>query len=209
MGLFAEMSSFHKVLVIDGSGHLQGRLAAVVAKNLLQGQKIVVVRCERINISGGFYRNKLKYLQFLRKRINTKPSRGPYHFRAPSRMFWRVVRGMLPHKLARGKEALERLKVSEGVPPPYDKKKKFVVPPALRYLRLKPGRRYCVLGRLAHEVGWKYSSIIEALEEKRKVKSHANFVKKQKEQNLRRTAVKNVSKKIARYQKVIEAYGHY
>merc|ERR1719244_1652407 len=118
------MSSFHKLLVIDGSGHLMGRLASIVAKNLLQGQRIVVVRCERINISGGFYRNKLKYLQFLRKRINTKPSRGPFHYRSPTRMFWKVVRGMLPHKKARGKLALDRLKVFEGVPPPYDQKKK-------------------------------------------------------------------------------------
>lgn len=35
-----------------------GRLAAVVAKTILQGQKVVVVRCENINISGSFYRNK-------------------------------------------------------------------------------------------------------------------------------------------------------
>ena len=33
----------------------------------------------------------------------------------------RVVRGMVPHKSARGAEALKRLKVFEGVPPPYDK----------------------------------------------------------------------------------------
>jgi large subunit ribosomal protein L13Ae len=39
-----------------------GRLSAIVAKAVLNGQKIVVVRCEGINISGNFYRNKLKYL---------------------------------------------------------------------------------------------------------------------------------------------------
>ena len=36
-------------------------------------------------------------------------------------MFWRVVRGMLPHKLKRGAAAMDRLKVFEGIPPPYDK----------------------------------------------------------------------------------------
>ncbi len=25
--------------------------------------------------------------------MNTNPSRGPYHFRAPSKIFWRTVRG--------------------------------------------------------------------------------------------------------------------
>lgn len=68
---------------------------------------------------------------------------------------------MIPHKTARGAAALERLKVFEGVPPPYDKKKRMVVPQALRVLRLKPGRKYCTVGRLSHEVGWKYQDVVE------------------------------------------------
>jgi large subunit ribosomal protein L13Ae len=44
--------------VIDGKGHLLGRLASIVAKQLLNGQKIVVVRCEALNISGEFFRAK-------------------------------------------------------------------------------------------------------------------------------------------------------
>ncbi len=50
---------------------------------------------------------------------------------------------MVPHKTKRGAEALSRLKVFEGIPPPYDKQKRMVVPCALRVLRLKPGRRVC------------------------------------------------------------------
>ena len=68
---------------------------------------------------------------------------------------------MIPHKTARGKAAMERLKVFEGVPPPYDRKKRMVVPQALRVLRLKPGRKYCTVGRLSHEVGWKYKDVVE------------------------------------------------
>ena len=67
---------------------------------------------------------------------------------------------MIPHKTARGAAAMERLKVFEGVPPPYDKKKRMVVPQALRVLRLKPGRKYCTVGRLSHEVGWKYQDVV-------------------------------------------------
>src|ERR1700712_5612130 len=70
---------------------------------------------------------------------------------------------MIPHKTARGAAALERLKVFEGVPPPYDKQKRMVVPQALRVLRLKPGRKYCSVGRLSHEVGWKYQDVVERL----------------------------------------------
>lgn len=45
-------------IVIDCKGHLMGRLASIVAKELLSGQDIVCVRCEDINISGSLYRNK-------------------------------------------------------------------------------------------------------------------------------------------------------
>jgi len=86
--------------------------------------------------------------------------------------------GMLPHKLHRGKEALERLKVFEGIPPPYDKMKRLVVPSALRVLRLKPRRKYCQLGRLSHEVGWKYQTVIATLEKRRKLKSSAYYKRK-------------------------------
>lgn len=161
-----------------GKGHLLGRLASIVAKELLDGQKIVVVRCESMNVSGEFFRNKLKYHDYLRKSTNFNHRRGQFHFRAPSRIFYKAVRGMIPHKTARGKAALERLKVFEGVPPPYDKKKKIVVPQALRVLRLKPGRKYTTLGRLSSSVGWKYGSIVDSLEEKRKAKAAEYYAKK-------------------------------
>ena len=102
---------FEKVVLIDAADHLMGRLASVIAKQILSGQRIIVVRCDQICISGNFYRNKLKVLDYLRKRMNTKPSRGPYHFRAPSKCLFKVVRGMIPHKTKRGMEALNRLKV--------------------------------------------------------------------------------------------------
>ena len=41
--------------------------------------------------------------------------------RAPSRILWRTVRGMIPHKTPRGAAALERMKSFEGIPAPYDK----------------------------------------------------------------------------------------
>ncbi|XP_017720948.1 PREDICTED: 60S ribosomal protein L13a-like [Rhinopithecus bieti] len=56
---------------------LWGHLAAIVAKQVLLGQKVVVVHCEGINISGNFYRKKLKYLAFLHKWMNISPCRSP------------------------------------------------------------------------------------------------------------------------------------
>ncbi|CCD23422.1 60S ribosomal protein uL13 NDAI_0B03880 [Naumovozyma dairenensis CBS 421] len=172
------MSSFEPVFVVDGKGHLLGRLASIVAKQILNGQKVVVVRAEALNISGEFFRNKLKYHDYLRKATRFNKTRGPFHFRAPSRIFYKAVRGMVSHKTARGKAALERLKVFEGIPPPYDKKKRVVVPNALRVLRLKPGRKYTTLGKLSSSVGWKYEDVVSKLEEKRKVRSAEYYAKK-------------------------------
>merc|ERR1719239_2149943 len=111
-----------KAIVVDGRGHLMGRLSSIVAKLILTGNKVVVVRCEGINMSGNFYRNKLKYLDFLKKRCNVKPSRGPFHFRAPSKIFWRTVRGMTPHKTERGKDALKGSRPSREFPLPMTKR---------------------------------------------------------------------------------------
>merc|ERR1719510_1396428 len=169
---------FEKEAIIDGRGHMQGRLASLVAKELLNGQKVTVVRCEAINISNTLYRQQLKYTAFKRKTNNVNPKHGPFHYRAPSKIFWRVIRGMLPHKTARGAAALDRLTLHDGMPHPYDQKKKQVCPNALKVLRIKPFRKYCVLGDLSQKVGWKCKDLIARLEERRRTRSKAFFSKK-------------------------------
>ena len=125
------------------------------------------------------YRNKLKWIDRAKKHSNTNPTRGgPFHFLAPSRIFWRCVRGMLPHKTARGAAALGRLKVFEGIPAPFDKQKRMVVPMALQVTRLRPGRDFCHLGELASQLGWVHAGLIKRLEEARKVGSAAFYAKK-------------------------------
>ncbi|WVN89182.1 ribosomal protein L13 [Cryptococcus depauperatus CBS 7841] len=189
-----KMSSFSaQPIVIDSKGHLLGRLASIIAKQILSGQKVTVVRCEEINVSGSFFRNKIKYHNYLHKRhiVNPKKS-GPFHFRAPSRILYKAVRGMVPHKTSRGAAALERLELYEGVPPAQDKVKRVVVPAALRVLRLKPGRKFCTLKRISAEVGWNYKDVVDRLEEKRKVKGQAYFERKQAALKLRAKATASV-----------------
>eukprot|EP00428_Durinskia_dybowskii_P063434 CAMPEP_0170381616 /NCGR_PEP_ID=MMETSP0117_2-20130122/14505_1 /TAXON_ID=400756 /ORGANISM="Durinskia baltica, Strain CSIRO CS-38" /LENGTH=197 /DNA_ID=CAMNT_0010637201 /DNA_START=41 /DNA_END=634 /DNA_ORIENTATION=- len=165
-------------VVIDGKGHLLGRLASIVAKQLLLGKKVVVVRCEALIISGSLTRNKVKYAQFIKKRMNTNPGRGPFHFRSPARIFWRTLRGMVPHKTVRGQMAMGRLAAFEGIPAPYDKKKRLVVPAALKSLRLRADRNFTVLGELSKEVGWGYTDLVAKLEAQRKIKEQAFYAEK-------------------------------
>merc|ERR1711959_305066 len=169
---------FEKLTVIDARDHLLGRLASFVAKEALLGQKIVVVRCEELVISGSHIRNKLKLLMKRNKRMNTNPRKGPFHHKSPADMFMRVVRGMLPHVWYRGSAAFQRVKAVEGVPDPFGQIKKMVVPDALRITRLKPGRKYSNLGKLAAELSWGYKDVVTAYETKRKEKAAEWYAKR-------------------------------
>jgi large subunit ribosomal protein L13Ae len=188
---------FQKELLIDGKGHLLGRLASTIAKEILNGQKVTVVRCEGINISGSLFRNKLKYKEFQNKTTRTNPRRGPFHYTAPSMMLWRTVRGMLPHKTARGQAALQRLKVFDGVPAPYDKMKRMTIPQAVKSLRLRPERKFCVLGDLASQVGWKCKELIEKLSTKRHERGAKYYQNVKAEAKLRAEAKATLSKNAA------------
>ena len=94
---------------------------------------------------------------------------------------------MVPHKTQRGAAALERMKTFEGIPPPYDKVKRLVVPDALKVLRLQHGHKFCKLGDLAASVGWKHQMSVSILEEKRKERA-AEFYKAKKEHLTARSA---------------------
>lgn len=166
------------MIVVDAKDHMAGRLASVVAKQLLMGQKVVIVRAEGACLSGGIVRQRMKYMRYKDLRHITQPAKGPFHFRAPTKMLYKSIRGMIPHKTKRGVEALNRLKLFEGVPPPYDKVKLLVIPDALRVLRLQAGHRFCSLGDLAHSVGWKFQGVVAELEAERKQAAAAYYTEK-------------------------------
>jgi len=172
---------FEKQIVIDGKQHLLGRLAAIVAKELLNGQRVVVVRAEEVIKSGPLYKNRMKYVEWLTLKSNTNPRHGgPYHFKAPAKLFWRTVRGMVRHKTARGTIAMERLRVFEGCPAPYSHMKRQMVPSAMRAMRLKNGRKWCKMGDLCAAVGWNKKELVSKLEEKRKNMAGKWFARKLK-----------------------------
>merc|ERR1719510_1794161 len=138
--------------------------------------------------------------------MNSNPRRGMVHPKAPAKILWRVVRGMIPHKTARGQAALDRMKSYEGCPHPYDRKKRMVIPAALKVLRLRPERRFCKLGDLSGEFGWKHKDLIKRLEDQRKVKSEAFHKKKVAASRARKDAISKV-KVSAEDQKILEAAG--
>jgi len=166
------------ITVLDLKGHVLGRAAAIVAKQLLLGRRITAVRVDEINISGSEIRNKIKYLNFLRKRHQSNPKKGPFHHRSPSDIFCRVVRGMLPYYTKRGHAALRRLVAYEGIPVNVaNKGTRYVIPKAESATRLRKERKKTILGEMCEHIGWKYKPVVDKLETARKAKA-ARFHKR-------------------------------
>ena len=84
----------------------------------------------------------------------------------------------------------------------------MVVPAALRITRLRPDRKYCTIGRVSAELGWKYSDVVNTLEDKRRVKAGAFYEKKKAAAKVKAAAVKNVESEIAGFDKALLALGH-
>lgn len=66
------------------------------------------------------------------------------------------------------------------------------------------------MGRLSHEVGWKYQDVVATLEAKRKVKSEAYYKKAKtlRKVRLETQKEKTVAKRLEGYEKIIQSFGH-
>ena len=201
------MAFLMSAIVIDGKGHVEGKLAAAVAKQLLEGKKIVVVRCEDIVTNGDHRFNYHKYRRYLNKTTNSNPRDGPFHQRAPSEMFRKAVRGMCNYKTARGGAAFARLKVFEGVPAKYEKAPKQVVPHALRVVAIHHDRPVTSLGTLATTFGWKYGNVVKNLEHQRLERAKEFYNQKKENAQKRERALAAANKQLgAAAVKFLETY---
>jgi large subunit ribosomal protein L13Ae len=123
-------------------------------------------------------------------------------------MVWRTIRGMVHHMTARGQDALSRLSTFEGIPAPFDKQKRVVVPAALRVMRLKPGRDFTIIGDLADTIGWKHKELLTRLEAKRKADSKDFYQKKREKNALRRKAEEAAAGELVKVNEVLAAAGY-
>lgn len=108
--------------ILNGKGQVLGRLASYTAKELLRGEEIAIVNCEKIIITGN--RAFIKS-EFARKRNMVGTSqKGPKHSAKSEIIVKRTIRGMLPnHREGRGKEIYAKLKCYEEIPKEFEGKK--------------------------------------------------------------------------------------
>jgi len=101
------------MMIIDGTDLILGRMASEAAKMLLAGDTVVIVNAEKVVISGS---KEAVFAKYKKMRDCGDVYKGPFVSRMPDRLVRRTVRGMLPRKKAKGKEAFGKLSVYIGVP---------------------------------------------------------------------------------------------
>ena len=107
-------------IILDAENAIMGRLSAYAAKQALLGNKISIVNSEKTIISG----SKSDVVErYFGQRNRGTPFKGPFIPRMPDRFLKRALRGMLPYKSGRGKEAYANIKCYISIPDSFKDKK--------------------------------------------------------------------------------------
>lgn len=129
--------------VIDGKNAILGRLASKAAKQLLNGENVSIVNAERIIITGSPQSIKEKYLA---RRRRGSAHHGPYYPTRPDLIVRRTVRGMLPYKTNKGRDAFKKLRVYVGTPQDVSDVQK---------MEASIKSNYITVGEVAKTLGWR------------------------------------------------------
>ena len=138
-------------IVVDATDHIAGRLSSNVAKLLLKGNRVSIVNCEKIMISGTRSNIINEYREFLEINSINHWKHGPKHPRRPDTIMKKMIRGMLPREKPSGKAAHQRLRTFIGSPKEVKsiKKTKFE-----KAMIKKSSSNYTTMGELGRTIGW-------------------------------------------------------
>jgi len=103
---------FEADVVVDARDCIMGRVASEVAERALDGDAVAVINAERAVITG----SEEDVVGTFQKRRELGSDRGPAYPKQPDRIVKRSIRGMLPYKKPRGREAFESVRVYIGNP---------------------------------------------------------------------------------------------
>jgi len=106
------VAEFDADVVVDARDCIMGRVASQVAETALDGQTVAVVNAERAVITGREEQIKEKY----KKRVDIGADNSYFYPKRPDGILKRAIRGMLPHKKQRGRDAFENVRVYVGNP---------------------------------------------------------------------------------------------
>lgn len=138
-------------IVVDGTNLIAGRLASHVAKLLLKGNRVSIVNCEEIMISGTRSNIIKEYKDFLEIASIIHPDHGPYHPRRPDTIMTKMIRGMLPRKKPSGLTAHKRLRTYIGAPRQLKSLKRIQLDKAKI---TRSAANYTMMADLGRTIGW-------------------------------------------------------
>jgi len=139
--------------IIDATDTIMGRLASYAAKELMNGENVVIINAEKCIISGSKDVVFEKYAHRRERRSIINPLRfGPKYPRRPDGILRRSVRGMLPWKKATGKAVYKNLRVYIGRPAEFKQEGKAILLPEANLKKLKVPR-YVTLNELSRHLG--------------------------------------------------------
>ncbi|MGH1567035.1 MAG: 50S ribosomal protein L13 [Nitrosopumilus sp.] len=139
-------------IVVDATDHIAGRLSSHVAKLLLKGNRVSLVNCEKIMLSGTRANIIKEYREFLEINSIINPKHGPVHYRRPDTIIRKMIRGMLPYeKKPSGIEAHKRLRTYIGSPKELKSLEKIQFEKAK--IKKSPSN-YTTMGEVGKVIGW-------------------------------------------------------
>ena len=106
------LAEFDADVVIDARDCVMGRVSTNVAERALDGERVAVVNAEGAVITG----SREDVLGKFTTRAELGSDRGPAYPKRPDRIFKRAIRGMIPYKSKRGREAFSNVRVYVGNP---------------------------------------------------------------------------------------------
>lgn len=116
----------------------------------MEGQEVIILNISKAVISGHKKDTVARAKVKLSTRTLASQDKGPKHFRRPETYAKRALRGMLPHKIPKGKNAYKRVKIYSDIPEEYSDK---------QYQRISTADasklkcRYILLEDLSREIG--------------------------------------------------------
>lgn len=138
-------------LIIDAKDAILGRIATHAAKQALLGHTIKIVNSEKAIVSGA---KRMTIAEANRKKSMGVPRKGPFYSKLPDRYVRRAIRGMLPYKQPRGREAYERILCYIGLPTEFEKEELFRVPGA--DASKLPNLKRLTIAKICEELGGKH-----------------------------------------------------
>lgn len=136
-------------MIIDGKDLVMGRVCTFAAKKALLGEKVDIVNCEHMIITG----NRDHIFSEIKRRKDMGTYKGPHLFRVPDRFVRRTVRGMLPYKQPRGMAALKKIMCYRGVPEGFKSLKLETIPEA--NVSKMANLKYVTVGDVCKHLGGK------------------------------------------------------